>query len=906
MSAQLNIRGNIIELEEQITYNFQAGDIADFSAIKSNYTSSFKIPKTQDIVRLFEGLGIPSDTSRLPYTITDVQCLDDHSIVYEGSLVILHTDSLYYHSTVISGAKVFSDSISDLTLYDVVGSEITNKTPDNVLAKLRDNSASPTKYLLADYGGEREIFGRYGAIDIDLLAESVSVSFLLDSIFALSGFTYSIPSTIDLSTEYLALPIPPLIDYVQVSQRVVSAQKITASSGIIPPSGNITGYESWDSVFVETVYFNQSDSWNFVCTYPGDYVIIFHSIIAKASASVGQNWYPLTVELKVNGQLVGQFSASTQPIEKNELYRTVIGLDPGDIVEIDLIKPPQQSGSILEVYEVNNIDYGIYNISSDSDKLRDALDLSLTDFIKEFCYRYALIPIHDGNIINFIGFHDIIDDWDVVDWTDRYIYRNNETYTLNYGNNNWLKHSYVDEVDTHFNLNVPSGNANAPVNNDIIVSKIFAPNRNGIFGIYDSNLQGDGTFTTKTNNRFYWIQRTRRFTTEEIRVASRTVPGYIVAVGGAFNYAEYTAAFSDSERWRSLERIIQGLRVHKIDLHITTVDVAQLDITRIYYFEQEQAYYMLNRLAYTKGKITNAEFVKVNCVWGWEGVSQYCLLDTNNENTGYYGYENLVNNLTGESKPNLPSDPDYIPPVIDEDACPIPVWIPIDPYCEQVAGVNTGYRVYANIEEQISGTIRPNLPGDPHYYPPTFLPSECPIPIRIISFTDREFLTVQLNNSGLIYTLEARQGSTVIDSITDENTAKDLTWTGVVSGYVFYNGNRDQVISLSIPGNNTAGVTNVNVSEFENIERVSLPNAPLFQLTLPFPPSSKINHLDLNIFSGSPLILNNALSTLDHSGVEGGYFRYNTNNITGVQPTNSVNYNSLINKNWTIIGRPPL
>lgn len=811
MSAQLNIRGNIIELEEQITYNFQAGDIADFSAIKSNYTSSFKIPKTQDIVRLFEGLGIPSDTSRLPYTITDVQCLDDHSIVYEGSLVILHTDSLYYHSTVISGAKVFADSISGLTLYDVVGSEITNKTPDNVLAKLRDNSASPTKYLLADYGGEREIFGRYGAIDIDLLAESVSVSFLLDSIFALSGFTYSIPSTIDLSTEYLALPIPPLIDYVQVSQRVVSAQKITASSGIIPPSGNITGYESWDSVFVETVYFNQSDSWNFVCTYPGDYVIIFHSIIAKASASVGQNWYPLTVEVKVNGQVVGQFSASTQPIEKNELYRTVIGLDPGDIVEIDLIKPPQQSGSILEVYEVNNIDYGIYNISSDSDKLRDALDLSLTDFIKEFCYRYALIPIHDGNIINFIGFHDIIDDWDVVDWTDRYIYRNDETYTLNYGNNNWLKHSYVDEVDTHFNLNVTSGNANAPVNNDIIVSKIFAPDRNGIFGIYDSNLQGDGTFTTETNNRFYWIQRTRRFTTEEIRVASRTVPGYIVAVGGAFNYAEYTAAFSDSERWRSLERIIQGLRVHKIDLHITTVDVAQLDITRIYYFEQEQAYYMLNRLAYTKGKITNAEFVKVNCVWGWEGINPYCTLDGDGFNTGVGGYSDLRNYLTGEEKPNVPSDPDYIAPE-NKPECDAPVLIPElaiisneSPYNLTIEGNGQKYRVTLYIPQQGGGRLIPDTyegTDETHTYNWTneFYPGNKSIEYfgGLENVTRMEFngsSLTGLNLSGFTNLTHVELGISTTSAV--NSAIEDLDTGGAQDGYLSYSGTPDSNATVS-------------------------------------------------------------------------------------------------------------
>lgn len=701
MSAQLNIRGNIIELEEQITYNFQVGDIADFSAIKSNYTSSFKIPKTQDVVQLFEGLGIPSDMSRLPYTITGVQCLDDYTIVYEGSLIILRTDSLYYHSTVISGAKVFSDAIAGLTLFDVVGSEITNKTPSNVLAKLRDTGSSPTKYLYADYGGEREISGRNGAIDIDLLAESVSIQFVLDAIFSLAGFSYSLPTALDLTDEYITLPIPPLIEYAGLGLLVVDAVKGTQPPIEINPGDEISGYRNWDSVSLDNVYFNQAGTWNFTCFFPGDYVILFKEIIARASLSMtgDTGWEPMRVRVLVNGNIIGEFTATVNLSENNEVYRTVVGLNTGDVVEVMLRRPTGMLQTQRVRYQVSLIDFNIHPVESQTDKLRDVLDLSLTDFIKEFCYRYALIPIHDGNSINFIGFHDIIDNWNVLDWTDKNIDRTEEGYTLGYGDNNWLRHSYVNDIDAHYDLNVPSGNKNEVADNDIIVSKIFAPNLNRRFETYESEEKNDGEYVTKTHKRYFWISRTTRFTTEELRVASRTVPGYIVSVGGFLNFAEYTAAFSDSERWRSLERIIQGLRVHKIDLHITTVDVSELDITRIYYFEQEQAYYMLNRLAYTKGQVTNAEFVKVNCVWGWEGINPYCTLDNDGFNTGVGGYSDLRNYLTGEEKPNVPSDPDYIAPE-NKPECDAPVLIPQlasisneSPYTLTIEGGGQKYRV---------------------------------------------------------------------------------------------------------------------------------------------------------------------------------------------------------------------
>lgn len=864
MSAQLNIRGNIIELEEQITYNFQAGDIADFSAIKSNYTSSFKIPKTQDVVRLFEGLGIPSDMSRLPYTITDVQCLDDYTIVYEGSLIILRTDSLYYHSTVISGAKVFSDAIAGLTLYDVVGSEITNKTPENVLDKLRDNSSSPTKYMFANYGGEREISGRNGAIDIDLFAESVSVSFLLDSIFALSGFTYSIPDTIDLSDEYLAMPIPPLINYAQVSQRVVSAQKTTPHSGFISSGGEITGYESWDSVAVENIYFNQSGSWNFVCSFPDDYVIIFHNIIARASGSAGQNWYPLTVEVKVNGQMVGRFSASTQSTEKNELYRTVIGLDVGDIVEIDLIRPPETPGSIFEIYRVDSIDYGIYNISSDSDKLRDAIDLSLADFIKEFCYRYALIPIHDGNSINFIGFHDIIDNWNVLDWTDRYIYRNEETYTLDYGNNNWLKHSYVDESDTQYNLSIPSFNDNAEVNHDIVVSKIFAPNRNGVFGIYDSNLQGDGTFTTKTNKRFYWIKRVRRFSTEEIRVASRTVPGYIVSVGGVLNFAEYTAAFSDSDRWRTLERVIQNLRVHNIDLHLTSVDVSQLLLDKIYFFEQEMSYYMLNRLRYTKGTISGGEFVKINCAWGWEAYSQHCE-QSGGQNTGRVVVDDIINLATGDILPNHPGQDGYIAPY--EDLCECPS--------------NDLFFLF-----RLSTAYPSNLP----------------------------FILDEGTNVNRVELREGLTGTGTLISFQETSDHSKLLSAPSISGdkAVVYQGNACEVTRIEVTSDSF--ITVIDFTVFTNIERIRVTGQLGLSSTGSFSIANNehLTYIDIRgngFTTGSSFsILDSVINNLDIFGKAGGTLIYADNNVSGAQPSSASRqaYDNLIAKGWSITGRPPL
>lgn len=63
---------------------------------------------------------------------------------------------------------------------------------------------------------------------------------------------------------------------------------------------------------------------------------------------------------------------------------------------------------------------------------------------------------------------------------------------------------------------------------------------------------------------------------------------------------------------------------------------------------------------------------------GWKTDDEYavCVLDGDSHQTGYKGWSNLVqyyiddNTITGLTKPNVDSDPDYFPPVLDIINCP--------------------------------------------------------------------------------------------------------------------------------------------------------------------------------------------------------------------------------------------
>ena len=82
-------------------------------------------------------------------------------------------------------------------------------------------------------------------------------------------------------------------------------------------------------------------------------------------------------------------------------------------------------------------------------------------------------------------------------------------------------------------------------------------------------------------------------------------------------------------------------------------------------------------------------------VFLWRGIDQYCV-QSNGENTGYQKYDKLENYdeatgiATGSTKANVSFDIDYIAPVYNETACPLPViedtyaWEGYQPFCETI------------------------------------------------------------------------------------------------------------------------------------------------------------------------------------------------------------------------------
>ncbi len=89
---------------------------------------------------------------------------------------------------------------------------------------------------------------------------------------------------------------------------------------------------------------------------------------------------------------------------------------------------------------------------------------------------------------------------------------------------------------------------------------------------------------------------------------------------------------------------------------------------------------------------------------------------------------------TGLRKPNVPADPDYVPPTTDYTTCPVQTWQPINPACEVVSDANTGYKIFMQRQRLTNGVVdgysEDNLNGvglGP-YFAPVYDPVSCPLP----------------------------------------------------------------------------------------------------------------------------------------------------------------------------------
>jgi len=617
VTVRINSNGREIDVKGDVVYVKQNNDIGNITTVNSSFSWNLSFPKTPNNIRNFDMLGIPGSSSLIPYTKIECQILDNGlPIETNGNLIITSSLGSEYKGHVKAGIIDFIQDISTDNISDVIDlSSLTHiNTPTNIINSF--TAGLPYKYVVAYYNGQL-LANSSGVTNLNpfALVPSIDVKYLWDKIFEHYGWTY----TGQMPFEDVFMTYPNAIGY--DSDGAISALESTYNAVNVPynnepPGTRIIATQNTIGV-IDNDYLVQIQPGVFQVQESGNY-----NIKAKFNAIVFRNYFGNNIPIDtVKWQVF--ISGLYDPIyssydDELDFGRT---MEAGTLIYIHFFSPrfPYSFFQIEEGY-LDIETRGVQQV----DFSEAFIKIKVKDFFKEVLIRGSLIPFVnvEEKRITFKTLDEMLTA-PATDWSKKYVSRKEEKYVYNsYAQQNILKHKYNEENQDYANGVLVVDNQNQPESKDLYSSFTYAPEEGVVeyvsnvgvyyvqnFRMFDLEVQVDeddqliGNYK-QLKDRFYFIKTEQK--NEHIRVLGDLATSFPVAV--------YSENFSDivSERYSNIWQLINNAKILTIELNLNKADIVNLQFFQRYYFEQEKAYFLLNKLTWKSGNITTAEFVKIN------------------------------------------------------------------------------------------------------------------------------------------------------------------------------------------------------------------------------------------------------------------------------------------------------
>lgn len=613
MSYIVYINNLLIETTDskEIVYNKQCNDISELANRQSNFTYKFNAPLTANNKRALGFVGSVGNGSNVPYQKNNVQVIDSDTglhLIKSGWAVINETNKNYEINTYDGVIDLFKAIEGKTFGNDIDLSEIDHEK--NLTTVINSFTNENYRYIIGDYGGKTHLDSGT-KINIDYLVPSVRLKYLWNKIFSTFGFNYigNIFNTFDFDQLWLTYPkgisdmMPTL--YAELVKDTVSQ----TTNGVL----------TWDTQTI--IQGSVSANWKYIVPINGIYKLDFQ--LHGFAFRPGAGGSILKYNILINGNSLGV------SYDYANVYQLTLGLNNGDVVEVKFIIPSLYAVTVFSYINttsyLNVSRYEDVNISF-TDELKQ---LSLTEFLKETLWRFGLTVFVDvNNNYVFKTFDERLQS-DIVDWSAKYSKRTNESYIpKSYGQANNFLQNYNDKEAVYNNGTFSISNENLDNKKDLLKSKFFSPEKDfTIFYInsgynevvYPTLLwqkevsENSGTQEVKYKelaNRFYLLRSETIVQDAELKSetlgVSDTVTSLPVARFLLTTFKDFIPKY-----YSNIDLLLNDFKMHKIEMLVNTIDFVNLDLDKIYYFEQEQNYYFLNKMQWQKGKLTNADFYRV-------------------------------------------------------------------------------------------------------------------------------------------------------------------------------------------------------------------------------------------------------------------------------------------------------
>lgn len=635
---------------DPIQYNFQVNDIGDVESRQTTFTNTISLPRTKTNTMILEGLGLVGDTSTLPYQKINASLFEDTiPVIYNGWAVISSTDESY-NLNLYSGIVDLFKAIENKTIGTDL--DISETTHDKDLLTIFNSfSNEKYRYIIADYNGKSHLSIRNEQyVNIDYLVPSIRCKYLIERIqetfgFEFIGTVFSNPKYLNWWMTY-PKPAPKYEDDEDIEPKDVATGNITnlfIDNSVTNPEYvesfpihlNLTNTTVIEGHWIDSKKFRVANTGTYTIRYQGQ---------GEADYQYEDNWTER--QHKVYNQITVVVYVNNKPVNRslfldNKERSVSLSVYAGDEISFHyIIQSPDPyldaSNWVFYYLKVHSLALDFKQITSGRIDFGDALiDFSIKDFFKEFLWQFGLTPIpQENNKVLFLTTEERINA-EVINWSDKYNGRINEEYIYgSYAQRNNFKHKYNDENANYNDGYLKVNNQNIEDEKDVIQSKIYTPEKEKVsFGLNSSNSinanvymiwqkeiqekeDENGNPTTEIkykdlSNRYYFTRSIEN--PNDIGLASETLIDYGNFVGFAQeDYSDLSFSEIVKNEYLSLDSLINNSRKHFIKLkNLTPVDIQNLRFDVVYYFEQEQQHYILNKLPYQNTKENIGEFIRV-------------------------------------------------------------------------------------------------------------------------------------------------------------------------------------------------------------------------------------------------------------------------------------------------------
>ena len=612
VTVRLNT-GEILDISGKVTYVKKVSDIGDITKANSSFSWQITFPKTPNNVKIFQGLGISGNSSRIPYQKITCQILDNGVIIEpNGNLIITESTKKEYKGHVKAGIIDFLQDISNDKISDIIDLSALGhlNTSTNIINTFYNDL--PYKYIVAYYNGQ-QISNINGITNLNpfALVPSINVKYLWDKIFDYYGWSYS--GNFDISDIWMTYP--NAIGYsdteaATVLQVTYNPDSYLVDNPNVKPSNLTVSYINPDFFSRMT----PPNSFAFLVEESGTY-----NIKASLTGSVLSS-NPLSPDLPIlwNIHVGGQYNPVVY--ESGEDLEITILAPAMTNIYIQVLTNPYSRFVLITEGWLSVETRGIQPI----DFSEALIKLKVKDFFKEVLFRNALTPFInvDDKHITFRTLDERLSA-PKLDWSKKYAGRQSEKYVYeNYSQENLVKHKYNDENQDYADGVIVVDNENQPTEKTLYQSFSYAPeqtfeeiktNMNTYnvqnFRMFDVEIKIDENDNMiadykQLKDRFYFIKA--RTVNEQIYVGTD--------LATKFPLAEYSEVFANiiDTKFANIGRVINDAKILDIDLVLSKMDILNMLFHRLYYFEQEKGYFLLNQLTWESGEISTGEFVKIN------------------------------------------------------------------------------------------------------------------------------------------------------------------------------------------------------------------------------------------------------------------------------------------------------